>query len=139
MPVTFARAQDDCVAGFEILRGHILGLNAYAALDDKEPLWPGVFVPVRSGTIREAHAIHADGNTGRVMSQPLDGRAANEGFWVDRPDPSVTRSKDAHLTILGGRDAPQASRQHAASASDGGIARPDTIGDHTRTRPKNHQ
>lgn len=86
MPVTFARGQHDGVAGIKILRGRIFGLNTYAALNDKEPLRPCVLVPVGSCTVREAHAIHADGNTGRVMSQPLDGRTANEGGWIDRAD-----------------------------------------------------
>jgi hypothetical protein len=49
--VTFARGNDDGIAGFEILCGGALRLNAYSAREDEEPLRTGVFVPVRSCTV----------------------------------------------------------------------------------------
>ena len=96
MPVTFARGHDDGIAGFEILGVAALGLNAHPALDDEEPLWTGVPVPVRSCTVRECHPVHADRHTGLVMGQALNRRAADEGRRIDRADRLVTRSKDAH-------------------------------------------
>jgi len=99
VPVTFPRAHDNGVAGFEIVAVAAVRLNAHAALDDKEPLRTGVPMPVRSSTVGECDPIHADRNAGLVMSQALDRRLADEGRRIHGTDRRVTRSKDAHRTL----------------------------------------
>ena len=99
--MTFARGDDDGVARFEILVIATIRLNTHSAVDDEEPLWTRVLVPVRSCTVGEFHAVDADRNAGFIMGQALNRRAANEGYWIDGADRRVTRSKDVHGTIAG--------------------------------------
>jgi hypothetical protein len=100
MPVTLTRGDDDGVAGFEIVAVGTVCLNAHPALDHEEPLRTGVPVPVRSSAVREGDAVHADRNAGCVMGQALNRGLAEEGCRVDCPDWRVTRSKNAHRTIV---------------------------------------
>ena len=90
VPVTLTRSDDHGVAGFEIVVTATLPVNAHAALDDKEPLRTGMRVPVGSPAVGECHTVHADGNAGFVMGQPLDRRPAEEGCRIDRGDRRVT-------------------------------------------------
>src|SRR4026207_1863112 len=93
-PVTFTRGDDHSIAGFEIVVSATLRLNAHAALDDEEPLRAGVPVPIRSPAVGERHAVDADWNTGVVMGQTLNRRAAEKSRRIDRIDRRATRSKD---------------------------------------------
>ena len=100
MPVTFTRGHNDSVPRFEIVEIATIHLYTNPPLDDEEPLRAGVLVPVRSSTVRECHPVHADWNAGRVMGQTLDRRPAEKGRRINRTDWRVTRSKDAHPTMV---------------------------------------
>jgi len=99
VPVAFTWGHDDGITGLEILTVAALGLNTDPALNDEEPLRTGVCVPIRSCTVRECHSIHTNRNTGVVMSQALNCRAADEGRRINRADRRLARSKDAHRTL----------------------------------------
>ena len=90
MPMTFARCDDDGVAGSEILDVATIRLHAHTAFDDEEPLRSGVRVPVRSCSVRECHAVHADRNAGLVVGQALDRCLSEEGCRIDGADRRVT-------------------------------------------------
>jgi len=86
----FSRSDDNGITGSKILRTVTLCLNTHTALDHEEPLWAGVAVPVRSRTVRECNAIHANWNAGLVMGQALHRRAPDEGCRIDRTDRRAT-------------------------------------------------
>jgi hypothetical protein len=101
VPVLLARMNDNGVAAADFVRGFAPLLYAHAAVDDEQPLWAGVRVPVRATALLELDAIDVHWYADVVQREALGPRGTGERIDVRRGEGDRVPVEDIHRFFTG--------------------------------------